>query len=133
MGFENFYVYSAVNTDDGKHFSLLLPSVDTECMNIFLAELSKNITAKIILIMDGAGWHKSKSLVIPSNIQILLLPPYCPELNPVEKLWRYIKDHTIKNKVFEVLAELEDEVCAFIAELKSDVVKSICGNEVLGN
>jgi len=58
--------------------------------------------------MDGAGWHKSKNLIIPKNIQITILPPYCPELNPIERLWRYIKDNTIKNKVFETLKNLED-------------------------
>jgi transposase len=96
-------------------------------MNIFLAELSKNFSEELILIMDGAGWHKSKALVVPGKIQIVLLPPYCPELNPVEKLWKYVKDNTIKNKVFEVLSDLEDEVCQFLFELEIDVVKSICG------
>jgi hypothetical protein len=48
-------------------------------------------------------------------------------INPVEKLWKYVKDNTIKNKVFEVLSDLEDEVCQFLFELEIDVVKSICG------
>ncbi len=76
-------------------------------MNIYLRELSATIKGGFILIMDGAGWHKSKDLIVPKNIQIILLPPYCPELNPVERLWRYIKDNVIKNKVFETLLELE--------------------------
>ena len=101
-------------------------------MNIFLEELSQAFSEELILIMDGAGWHKSKALVIPSNTQIVLLPPYCPELNPVEKLWKYVKDNTIKNQVFEVLSDLEDEVCKFISGLETDVVKSICGGYLLG-
>ena len=128
LGFKNFYIYSAINPTTGKHFSLLLPSVNSECMNIFLEELSKTFVDEFILIMDGAGWHRSKALVVPRNIQIVLLPPYCPELNPVEKLWKYVKDNTIKNKVFEVLSDLEDEVCRFLSELKIDVVRSICGS-----
>ncbi len=76
--------------------------------------------------MDGAGWHKSKNLIIPKNIQIVLLPPYCPELNPVERLWRYIKDNTIKNKVFETLTELENLVCEFVGNLESEIIKNIC-------
>jgi transposase len=82
--------------------------------------------ADFILIMDGAGWHKSKDLIIPKNIQIVLLPPYCPELNPVERLWRFIKEHTIKNKVFETLEELENQVCEFVGNLNNEIVKSIC-------
>jgi transposase len=42
--------------------------------------------------MDGAGWHKSKNLIIPKNIQVVFLPPYSPQLNPVERLWKFIKE-----------------------------------------
>ena len=76
--------------------------------------------------MDGAGWHKSKNLIIPKNIQIVLLKPYCPELIPVEMLWKYIKNNAIKNKVFETLKNLEDEICDFIKNLTSDIVMGIC-------
>lgn len=56
-------------------------------MNVFLEEMSKEIgDNEAIVIMDGAGWHKSKDLIVPKNIIIKLLPPYCPELNPVERL-----------------------------------------------
>ena len=77
--------------------------------------------------MDSTGWHKSKNLIIPKNIQIVLLPPYCPELNPVEMWWKYIKNNTIKNKVFETLKNLEDKICDFIKELTSDIVIRVCG------
>ncbi len=96
-------------------------------MNIFLGKLSEEIKEDFILIMDGAGWHKSKGLVIPRNIQIIIIPPYCPELNPVERLWKYIKDNTIKNKVFETLSELEDMVCEFVKNLTVDILISVCG------
>ncbi len=88
LGFQNFYLYSAVNPDSGKNFTLLLPSVNTDCMNIFLEKLSSKKKEDLILIMDNAGWHKSKSLIIPKNIQIVFLPSYCPELNPVKRLWK---------------------------------------------
>ena len=53
-----------------------MPNVDTACMNVFLEELAEEIKEDFILIMDGAGWHKSKDLIIPKNIQIEFLPPY---------------------------------------------------------
>jgi transposase len=96
-------------------------------MNIFLEELAAEIEEDFVLIMDGAGWHKSKNLIIPKNIQIVLLPPYCPELNPVERLWKYIKDNVIRNKIFETLLELELTVCEFVRNLSADIVKSVCG------
>ena len=104
-----------------------MPNVDTDCMNVFLEELSEEIKEDFILIMDGAGWHKSKDLIVPKNIQIVLLPPYCPELNPVERLWKFIKDNTIKNKVFETLKGLEENVCEFVKNLTDEVVLGICG------
>jgi transposase len=103
-----------------------MPNVNTACMNVYLEELSKEIKEDFILIMDGAGWHKSKNLIIPKNIQLIILPPYCPELNPVERLWRFVKDNTIKNKVFETLKNLEDEVCWFVRNLTSEIVSSVC-------
>lgn len=96
-------------------------------MNIFLEEFAKEIgNEKIVLVMDGAGWHKSKGLKVPKNIEIIYLPPYSPELNPIEHLWLYIKQNTIKNKVFKTLKELEDVVCEFLQNLSEDVVKSVC-------
>ena len=68
MGFKNFYLYSSINSADGTSFALLLQSVNTDCMNIFLEELSTINQEDFILIMDGAGSHKSKDLTVPKNI-----------------------------------------------------------------
>ena len=68
LSFKNFYLYSTVNPASGKSFTLLMPNVDTICMNVFLEELAKEIKEDFILIMDGAGWHKSKDLIVPKNI-----------------------------------------------------------------
>lgn len=127
LGFHNFYIYSAVNPISGDSFTLKLPNVDTRCMNVFLEEISKEIgESEAVIIMDGAGWHKSKDLVTPKNITIKLLPPYCPELNPVERLWLYIKQNTIRNKIYENITALEDVICDFIKNLKTDEIKQIC-------
>ena len=126
LGFKNFYLYCAAMPKNGENFTLLMPAVNTDCMNVFLEELSEEIKEDFILIMDGASWHKSKNLIIPKNIQIVLLPPYCPELNLIERLWKYIKNHTIKNRVFKTLENLEDEVCEFFRNLTKDIVISIC-------
>ena len=127
IGYQNFYLYSAVNINDGSNFSLILPNVDTEHMNVFLSELVKEHPYdKIALIMDGAGWHKSKTLRIPDNVTIFYLPPYSPELNPVERLWLYIKNNILSNKIYETLEALEAVLCEFMRELKNIIVKSIC-------
>jgi len=96
-------------------------------MDLFLKEMAKELgDAQAILVMDGAGWHKSPHLEIPANIEIVYLPPYSPELNPVERLWLYIKQNIIKNKIFDSLVELEEAVCKFILEkLNPEILKSI--------
>lgn len=127
LGFQNFYIYSAVNPISGDSFTLKLPNVNTICMNVFLEEMSKEIgESEAIVVMDGAGWHKSKDLIVPKNITIKLLPPYCPELNPVERLWLYIKQNTIRNKIYESIASLENVICDFIKNLKTEEIRQIC-------
>lgn len=127
LGFSNFYLYTAASHYDGENCTLLLPKVNTECMNIFLEELSKQTQgSNILLVMDGAGWHKSSKVKLPENIEIMYLPPYSPELNPIERLWQHIKENTIVNRVYESLKSLEDSVCEFVAKLKRETVKSVC-------
>lgn len=127
LGFQNFYVYSAVSAKTGESFSLIMPKVNTTCMNIFLAEISRHLGEKnAIIVMDCAGWHKAKELITPKNIHLMYLPPYSPELNPVERLWQYLKSHTIKNRIYSTIDELEDFVCDFIRNFNTKTVKQIC-------
>ena len=127
LGYKNFYLYSAANPKTGKEFTIILPNVNINCMNIFLKEFSKTIKQrKVLIVMDGAGWHKSDKLKYPKNIRILIQPAYSPELNPIEKLWQYIKDHTIKNKIYKTLPDLENQVCKFVRTLNPEIIRSIC-------
>ena len=72
-------------------------------MNAHLAEISCCVTRSAIalLIVDGAGWHRSENLVVPNNIVLLKLPPYSPELNCVENVWEYMRDNWFGNQVWE--------------------------------
>jgi transposase len=127
LGYQNFYVYSAVNPKEGKNISIIAPLVNTEWMNVYLEEMSKVLgDTEALLVMDQAGWHKAKGLKIPANITIIYLPPYSPELNPTERLWKYMKDHTIKNKIFSTLKQLEEAICDFINKLDDSITKSVC-------
>ena len=115
LGYKNFYLYGAVEPGTGRNFTLIMPNVDTACMNVYLAELSKEFEGdKIALIMDQAGWHKAKELKIPCNIRILYLPPYSPELNPVERLWLHIKQNTLNNRIYNTTEDLAFSLCQFM-------------------
>ena len=84
---EYYYAFGAVEPMTGDHFFLVLPYCDTIHMNYFLEELSKTYPKdQILLVCDGAAWHKSKGLIVPDNIKLLFIPPYTPEMNPIEQI-----------------------------------------------
>jgi transposase len=127
LGFQNFYLYSAVNPKTGEDFTLIAPKVNTEYMNVFLDQIAAFVkNAPISIVMDCAGWHRSRGLKIPHNISIIFLPPYSPELNTVERLWGYIKQHTIKNKIYGSLELLELAIVDFFKTINHTTISSLC-------
>ena len=125
---ENTYTYGAVNILDGRFESLVLPHCDTDCMQIFLDEISsRHVGGKILMVMDCAGWHRSKSLKVPSNMRLCFLPPYSPELNPVEHIWDELKEKSFHNRVFSSLDVLEDHLVDELRQLENtpEITRSI--------
>jgi hypothetical protein len=77
---EYIYLYGAVSPQDGTCVYLIMPTSNTECFQAFLEVLSRRFARQdILLVLDGAPNHRSRQLVIPSNITLLPLPPYAPE------------------------------------------------------
>ena len=104
---EYTYAYGAVDVLNGELDSLILPHVNTNCMQIFLDEVgARHPMHRIILVLDGAGWHASTELKPPGNMKLLSLPPYAPELNPVEAIWGYLKKHEIANLCLHSIDEV---------------------------
>ncbi|MES2214498.1 MAG: IS630 family transposase, partial [Pseudomonadota bacterium] len=134
LGYKNFYLYGCTSPTTGKIFSLLLPKANTTCMNLFLEGLADELQSKkVVLVVDGAGWHKSITLIVPQNIILVYLPAYSPELNPIERLWLYIKRAIIRNRVYKTIEDLEDAVCDFINCLSETTIRSICNLDYLSN
>ena len=126
-GYENFYVYSAVCPSTGEHVSLFLPWVNTEMMNIYLKHLGASLNGqRCLLILDKAGWHSSKALQLPSNIELVFLPPRSPELNPVERLWNWLKRNCIRNRFYQKLDEIMDSILEHMQEVTTDTLKNMC-------
>ena len=85
-------------------------------MSIFLKELSKTYSEDImILVCDGAAWHKSKNLEISGNIIITHILPYTPEMNPIEQIWKQIRQMGFGNKIFKTLNAVVNKLCDTIA------------------
>jgi transposase len=105
---EYTYAFSAVCPQTGILFSLIMPYADSQAMNIFLKLLSaQQQNERIIICMDKAGWHTTNHLEVPKNIILWFLPPYSPELNPVELIWRELRAKYFNNKTFNTLNDVD--------------------------
>ena len=83
------YIFGAVCPKQGKGAALVLPRCDTEAMNLLLPEIAAAVApgAHAVLLVDQAGWHMSDKVAVPPNITLVPLPPKCPELSAMEKVW----------------------------------------------
>ena len=93
--------------------ALVMTRLDTAAMNLFLAELGQAVAPDVhgIVLMDKAGWHTSGELVVPENLSLVFLPPYSPELNPIERLWLHLRDNRLSHCVFRTTGEIVDTCC----------------------
>jgi len=122
------YAYGAVEPVTGDSFFLIMPYSNTDCMTVFLRELSKQYADDIILLVcDGAAWHKSKTLIIPDNIELFYLPPATPEMNPIEQIWKEIRKRGFRNETFATLGKVVDRLCDTICSLTNPTISSITG------
>jgi transposase len=136
MTHEYAYAYGAVSPIDGKFDSLILPHVNTECMQLFVNVVaSRYPDENIIMVVDGAGWHRSNAFVQPENLRLHFLPPYSPELNPQENIWDELREKHFHNRAFDSLSALEDQLEVALRKLEGDpeTAKSIAGWEWIIN
>jgi transposase len=127
---EYTYLFGAVSPHDGCLDSLVLPEVNSETMSIFLAEVAqRHAKEQIVMVLDGAGWHRAGDLRVPPNVQLLPLPPYSPQLNPMEHIWDEIREKWFPNLVFNSLEAVEDRLVESVLALENDgvSVSSITG------
>ena len=118
---EYSYAYAALSPWDDDLDSLILPDASTVCMNVFLKEVAARHAGEFIVMgLDGAGWHRAKALQMPDNMAFVFLPPYSPELNPVENLWGELREKSFHNRVFDSLDAVEDQLCDALAAFEPD-------------
>jgi len=131
--YEWVYLYAAVEPATGASVALQAPHVDSGTMSVFLRMLSEELGADehAILLMDQAGWHVSRSLVVPDSITILLIPPYSPELNPIERLWAYMRSHYLSNRAYDDYQHLLQAGADGWRELTPEMLRSICACDYL--
>lgn len=111
MKYQWLYVYGFAEPKTGRLFQVFLPRVKTELMSQALAKFAAHVDPKtkkiLVLIVDNAGWHTAKSLVVPANVVLHRLPPCTPELQPVETLWPLLRE-SVANRIFNHIGHLKN-------------------------
>ena len=107
------YIFGAICPQQGKAAGLVLPWCNTKAMSLHLAEISAQVAPgyHAALLLDQAGWHMSNHLVVPANITLVPLPPKCPELNPQENVWQFMRDNWLSNRVFTSYDNIVEHCC----------------------
>jgi hypothetical protein len=101
QGFSSAHLFGAICPERGEGVALVLPEVSTAAMDIFVAELGRAVPAgtHAALVLDRAGWHVSEELRVPPNLTLIHSPPSSPELNPVERVWEYLRERWLSHRV----------------------------------
>ncbi|MDA8138688.1 MAG: transposase [Desulfobacteraceae bacterium] len=94
--------------------------MNTEQMSHFLGQIgAAHLDHHVVMALDSASSHKAKALEVPQNVSLVHLPPYSPELNPVEILWHELREKYCSNRVFETLSAVQQEVASGCAAFSS--------------
>ncbi len=130
--YEYLWALTAACAETGRAAGLMSPHLNAGVVHVFLAQFARELPPDehALLLWDGAGFHKAKALVVPPNVTVLFLPPYAPELNPVENLWHYLRSHYWSNRLYKTWEDLK----AAAAEawrrvcLVPGLVKTVCAD-----
>ena len=124
--FQSTWLFGAYSPFTGDHFHLELPYCSAYTFQIFLDHFAAQRPEELkVMLMDNGAFHKARRLIWPSNILPLFLPPYCPELNPAEKIWWRFK-RAFSNKTFDTLDQCSEFIAQQVRSLSTAAVKSIC-------
>ena len=121
------HLFAAVRPATGDRFALVMPAVSTEAMNIFLHGFSGRLAddEHAIMVLDRAGWHGANELHVPSNITLAPLPSYSPELNPVERLWLFLRERYFSFRLFDDYDHIVNACCRAWNQLTPDRIRSL--------
>jgi hypothetical protein len=106
-------VFGAICPALSKAVGLILPRSNTQAMQLHLEEIAKVIppSRHAVILLDRASWHTTLKLDLPKNISLLPLPAVSPELNPIEQVWRWLREHELSNRVFKNYNDIVDACC----------------------
>jgi transposase len=111
--YKSLYLFAACRPGTGEAFALALPRADAGTMEVFLDHFSRQLEpdVHVALVLDQAGWHDKRALNLPRNITLLPLPSASPELNPVERIWLYLRERYLSHRVLDDYNALLEATC----------------------
>lgn len=126
--YEWCYLWASVDPATGDASLMITPTVNTHYMNAHLRFVSRlpGADEHAVIVLDQAGWHVARALKVPTNITLLHLPSYTPELNPAERIWHYLRSHYLSNRVYPDYDALFDAVKEAANRVTSDRFKTLC-------
>ena len=128
--FESAYIFAAVQPTTGDDFALVLPRVSAKAMSTFLAEFARTVPddMHVVMVLDGAGWHDARALNVPECVTLVELPPYSPELNPVERVWLYLRERFLSHRLLADYNAVVEACCRAWNALTAQTgrIKSLC-------
>jgi hypothetical protein len=131
--FKATYLYGIVEPKTGEHFFFEFSHLNTDCFQIFQNLVSSQFKDDLLIIqLDNGAFHKAKRLRVPSNIMLLFQPPHCPELNPIEQVWQYLK-RRMRWSLPTTIEQLRQQLRERLQALTLEVVQSITGRSSILN
>jgi len=129
--YDYFYLYGAVEPETGQRFFTEHERLNSNCFQDFLDRFSKAFArSHNVMILDNGQFHKANKLSVPSNVELTFLPPYSPELNPVERLWQDLKDQ-LAFDFYEHLSSLRQKARTVVSRYTDEAVASLTGYDYL--
>jgi len=123
--FDNFYLYGAVEPTTGASFFLALPSLNSRAFQGWLDGFAPAFPASVhVLLLDNGAGHNAKVVRWPANVVPVFLPPYSPELYPIERLWRDLKDK-LSDIPVKTIDALSEAMCAIIQHYSHATLQSL--------
>ena len=121
------WIYAAVRPGTDEAFALVIPEVSAAAMQVFLDRFAAGLpdAAHAALLLDGAGWHIADELTVPPNLSLIFLPPYAPELNPVERLWLFLRERHLSHRLLDDYDVIVDALCRAWNALTTERIRSL--------
>jgi hypothetical protein len=120
--YKSLYLFAAARPGTNEAFALALPRADAGTMGVFLDHFSRRLAPDVhaVLMLDQAGWHDERALCVPANVTLLPQPSASPELNPVERIWLYLRERYLSHRMLDDYDAILEAACRAWNRLRNE-------------